>query len=96
MKKNDNDMINAASLASRTITRSGIVENDKELVVACGYANSGAFGYFVCWEQQVPHQGNKVMHEYSEVVSFKKKTNERTLHEVLAEFQTHVAARKNK
>ena len=96
MKKNKNDMVSESTLASRTVTRSGIVENGKELVVSCGYTREGQFGYFVCWESQTPHRDNKVMYEYSDVVSFKKKANERTLHEVLAEFKTLVDSRKNK
>lgn len=96
MKKNENDMVHPQSLTSRTITRSNVVQNGKELVVSCGYTRSGQFGYFVCWEAQDPHKDNKIMYEYSDVISFKKKANERTLHEVLADFKTLTDSFKNK
>lgn len=96
MKKNENDMVRPQSLTSRTVTRSGVVENGKELVVSCGYTRKGQFGYFICWEKQEPRKDNKVMYEYSDVISFKKKANERTLHEVLADFKTFTDSLKNK
>jgi hypothetical protein len=96
MKKNKNDMVRSESLTSRTITRSGIIENGREMVVSCGYTHEGQFGYFVCWESQTPHKDNKIMHEYSDVISFKKKVNERTLYEVLADFRALVESFKNK
>lgn len=95
-KKNENDIGQPSTLSSRTITRSGIIENEKELVVACGYTVGGQFGYFVCWERQEPRNDNKVMHEYSGTVLFKKKANDRTLYDVLADFKTFIDSRKNK
>ena len=90
MKKNDNDMVHPATMTSRTITRSGIKKDGKELVVSCGYSTAGKFGYFVCWEQQTARADNKTLHEYSNVVTVKPKANDRTLHEVLADFKVLV------
>jgi hypothetical protein len=81
---------------ARTITRSGVFIDSKELVVAAGYARSGEFGYFICSEGQIQQKNNKIVYEYSGVTSFKKKTNERTLHEVLKEFKAMVDSHKNK
>lgn len=92
--KNDDIML-PSTYTSRTITRSGIVKEGRELVVACGYAQSGAFGYFVCWEQQAPQGDNKVLYEYSSPISFNKKENERTLHQVLASFRSYIDSYKN-
>lgn len=96
MKKNENDMVHPQTLTSCTITRSGIVENGKELVVSCGYTRGGQFGYFICWERQELHKNNKMMYEYSDIVSFKKKANERTLYEVFVDFKIFTDAFKNK
>ena len=93
---NKNDLFLPESLTSRTVTRSGIINDGKELVVSCGYAMSKEFGYFICWESQTPRQHNKVLYEYSDVVSFKKKTHDHTLRELLVEFKTYTESYENK
>lgn len=90
-KKNKNDILNSSTYTSRTVTRSGVIQDGRELVVVCGYSVGGVFGYFVCWEQQTQAKGNKILYEYSNPITFKKKENERTLHEVLADFRLIVA-----
>jgi hypothetical protein len=94
-KKNNDDVLLPQSFTSRTITRSGIINDGKELVVSCGYAVSGAFGYFMCWEKQTPRIENKVLYEYSDVVRFKQKVNDRTLQDLLKEFQIYVDSHRN-
>lgn len=81
---------------ARTVTRSGVFVDGKELVVAAGYTKQGEFGYFVCREGQIQQKNNKIVYEYSGVVSFKKKVNEQTLREVLADFKVMVDSHKNK
>lgn len=78
---NSNDTSLHAMLRKTSIAvqRTGVKdEQGREIVLACGYANNGQFGYFVIREHKV---GDVFM--YTDQRSFVKKLNERSFQEAL-------------
>lgn len=70
-----------------------IIQDDQRRipVVACGYADDGRFGYFLCMEKNT-HDGNphQDYYEYSDVKEFYPKENNQTYQTVLKAFKDWV------
>jgi hypothetical protein len=81
---------NPISKGSRTIARSGVKRDTRELVIACGYSVSGKYGYFICWEE-VTDKGYK----YADPILFKNKESERTYTQTLKQLEHLVEAYKS-
>jgi hypothetical protein len=63
---------------SKTLIRSPVIDEKRTLVLTCDYSDSGAYGYFVCWERKVP-----TGYEYTDPVHFEQKTSEVSFNEAI-------------
>lgn len=79
-------MVNKKTFTQLSVAHGTI--NGQPHVIACGYDQTGSFGYFICTE--TIHPGTPVCYEYANFVSFTKKHNEGTFQQVLKHFGTLV------
>lgn len=83
-------MMTPRSSSRLSVFNSGVVDGDKEVVIACGYDSNYKFGYFICNEHTEGSPGNEV-YVYTDVRSFYPKENERTYQAVLENLKRDLA-----
>lgn len=90
--KVETDMMTTKSKNRLSVFNSGVFdENDRELVIACGYTNGAKFGYFVCKEKASGNPLNEG-YEYTDQTAFYLKENEKTYQRVLEDVKRMIAS----
>jgi hypothetical protein len=80
-------MVNSITKSRLSVAQG--MASDQPLVVACGYNGRGEFGYFICTETVLP--GTPPTYQYTNIVSFTKKSNEGTFQQVLKQFKALIS-----